>query len=128
MMIEFQVSPQLLQFPPVWTNRKNMARLLDILLNNAVKFVGEDGVISVDGRADAKKLTVCVRANGPGIYRADQSHIFDRFYMGDLSHNAKGSGLGLAIAREIVSHLHERLWVESSPGRGAAFFFTIHWK
>ena len=48
--------------------------------------------------------------------------------MGDLSHNAKGSGLGLAIAREIAAALNERLWVESSPGKGAAFFFTIHFK
>ncbi len=128
MMIEFQVSDTLFRFPPVRTNHKNMARLLDILWTYAVKFVAEVGKITVEGWADAKKVTVCVRDNGPGIRRADQGHIFERFYMGDLSHNAKGSGLGLAIAREIAAALDEQLWVESSPGKGAAFFFTIHFK
>lgn len=128
MMIEFSVSESFGALPRVYTNPKHITRLLDILLDNAVKFVGKDGVIRLDAVAEAKKVTICVRDNGIGISREDQAHIFDRFYMVDSSYNVNGSGLGLAIALEIVNTLHEKIWVESTPGKGAAFFFTVHMK
>lgn len=128
MMIGFQVSDHLSDFPPVYTNGKAIARVLDILLDNAVKFVGADGEIALDIIPSTKYLTVCVQDNGCGISSADQVRIFDRFYMGDPSHQGKGNGLGLAIARELTTALHEQLWVESALGNGAAFYFTIHFK
>ena len=72
-------------------------------------------------------MTVCVRDNGDGISREEQKKIYDRFYMGDKSHNTKGSGLGLSIAKEIIDALGEKLWVESEPGKGASFYFTVHY-
>lgn len=128
MMIEFHVPDSLSALPPVHTNAKSIARLLDILLDNAVKFVGTDGRIWLDITSNAKYLTVCVRDNGCGIRQEDQARIFERFFMGDPSHHGKGSGLGLAIAQELVTALNERLWVESAPGKGSAFFFTVHLK
>lgn len=128
MMISFHVSEHLHDLPPVYTNGQSVARMLDILLDNAVKFVGTDGEIALDVIPNAKYLTVCVRDNGCGISAEDQARIFDRFYMGDPSHHGKGTGLGLAIARELTTSLHERLWVESTLGEGSAFYFTIHFK
>ena len=128
MMIEFEVSEALSLVPRVYTNPKNIARLLDILLDNAVKFVGEDGIIQLDIAVEAKMVKICVRDNGIGISREDQTHIFDRFYMVDSSYNVNGSGLGLAIALEIANALNEKIWVESTLGKGTTFFFTVHMK
>lgn len=128
MMIGFQVSDRLADLPQVYTSGKAVARVLDILLDNAVKFVGADGEITLDIIPKIKYLIVCVRDNGCGISAEKQARIFDRFYMGDPSHQGKGNGLGLAIARELTAALHERLWVESAPGKGAAFYFTVRFK
>lgn len=128
MMIGFRVSDHLSDLPPVYTNGKAVARILDILLDNAVKFVGVDGEIALDIIPGAKYVTVCVRDNGCGISTEDQVRIFDRFYMGDPSHQGKGNGLGLAIARELTTSLHERIWVESEPRKGTAFYFTVRSK
>ena len=128
MMIEFRIPACFSTLPPVYTDAKSIARLLDILLDNAVKFVGTDGKVCLDVTQGVKYLTVCVRDNGCGIRPEDQTRIFDRFYMVDPSHGGKGNGLGLAIATEIATALGERLWVESTPSEGSAFFFTIHLK
>lgn len=126
--IQLHVSDSLNQLPPVLTNAKSISRLFDILMDNAVKFVEENGEIWVDATETSKSVTVGVRDNGIGIRSSDRSRIFDRFFMGDPSHNANGSGLGLAIAKEIIDGLKEKIWVESTPGKGSAFFFTIQLK
>lgn len=128
MMIEFYVSETFSTLPRVYTNPKNIARLLEILLDNAVKFVDENGVIHLDAVSDAKSVTVCVRDNGIGIAKEDQGHIFDRFYMVNSSYNVNGSGLGLAIAQEIATNLKECIWVESELGKGSSFYFTVRLK
>ncbi len=117
--------PELSQVPPLWTNRERVQTLLDIFLDNAMKFVKEEGDIWLTVTADKRRVTISVRDNGIGIPRELQSRIFERFYKQDVAHNERGSGLGLAIARQIVAGLEEELWVESEPGKGAAFFFTI---
>ncbi len=68
-----------------------------------------------------------MRDNGPGIDPADQKVIFDKFrQVGDtLTSKPQGSGLGLHISRQIVEHFGGRMWVESAPGKGACFSFTL---
>jgi signal transduction histidine kinase len=75
----------------------------------------------------AGALRVDVRDNGPGIDPADQRVIFDKFrQVGDaLTNRPHGSGLGLHISRQIVEHFGGRMWVESTPGRGACFTFVL---
>jgi len=70
---------------------------------------------------------VDVRDNGPGISAADQQKIFDKFVQaGDtLTDKPQGSGLGLYISRHIVEYHGGRLWVQSRPGEGACFSFTL---
>ena len=111
--------------PPLYTDEDRIRDLLGILLDNAVKFVGRGGKIWLTCARRGNRAVFCVRDNGPGIAKADQSRIFDRFYKADTSHNSRGSGLGLAIADEIVRNLGEKLWVESETGSGAAFYFTV---
>jgi signal transduction histidine kinase len=72
-------------------------------------------------------VRVDVRDNGPGIPPSEQQVIFEKFRQaGDmLTGKPQGTGLGLPISRQIVEHLGGRLWVESRPGAGACFSFTL---
>lgn len=119
------VSPSITQLPDIYTNQACLERIINILFDNAIKFVGADGEIWLEGRPCRGHVTICVRDNGVGISKEDQAKIFGRFYMGGGNHNPNGNGLGLAIAKELTAALDEKIWVESEPGRGASFFFTI---
>lgn len=111
--------------PILYTDTEKLITLMNILLDNAVKFTGEGGCIWISSQVGSKAATFCIRDNGPGIHSQDVNRIFDRFYKADTAHNSGGSGLGLAIADEITKGLGEKLWVESKFGAGAAFYFTI---
>lgn len=110
--------------PALYTDEDKLIILMNILLDNAVKFTGEGGTIWISNQVGAKSVTFCIRDNGPGIHNEDLRRIFERFYKADTAHNSCGSGLGLAIADEITKGLGEKLWVESKYGVGSAFYFT----
>lgn len=112
--------------PPLHTDSEKAITLIEILMDNAVKFTGQGGTIWVSNQIHSKHTTFCIRDNGPGIRAEDVPRIFERFYKADVAHNSSGSGLGLAIAEEIARGLEEKLWVKSEYGSGAAFFFTIN--
>ena len=126
--VRFICEPDYEAIPPLETDPENMTKVIGILLDNAIKFTGKGGEVSLILRPGKNFLTVSVRDNGPGIKAEDLDHIFDRFYKADVTRNSKGSGLGLAIAHETTKALGEKLWVESSYGVGSEFFCTIHYK
>ena len=115
--------------PDLPTGRGDQRRLIQVLLNlvgNAIKFTEEGGVgvqVGVSGPA----FEISVRDTGPGIAPTDQARIFEEFQQADTSTTRPkgGTGLGLAIARRIVALHGGRLWVESVPGEGATFRFSI---
>lgn len=111
--------------PPLYTDAEHIEMLTNVLLDNAVKFTGSGGTIRLSQKLSYHNVTFCVEDNGPGIRKEDLDHIFDRFYKADVTHNSTGSGLGLAIADQIVQGLGEKLWVESTWGKGTAFYFTV---
>lgn len=123
--IELRLSPQLEDYPFMYTNKKLAARLLDILLDNAIKFTPVDGFVHVYMTYTARTVTITVRDSGPGIAPEDAPHVFERFYKCDKAHNEKGCGLGLAIAKEISDSLGEKLWLKTTRPEGAEFSFTI---
>lgn len=125
MGISFSVSDSISKLPAVNTNAALVTQLLEILLDNAVKFVGEDGEISLSFKVGDRKMTVCIKDNGIGIDKETLPHIFERFYKSNRSYNQNGNGLGLTIAQEIAASLDERLWVKSEVGKGSQFFFTL---
>ena len=109
----------------------DLDRMIQVMLNllsNAVKFCD-----SANGRVEialAERdgcLRIDVRDNGRGISAADHEAIFSKFHqVGDtLTDKPHGSGLGLHISRQIVEHFGGRMWVESNPGSGARFSFTL---
>jgi Na+/proline symporter/nitrogen-specific signal transduction histidine kinase len=106
-------------------------RIIQVMLNllsNAVKFCDAGkGRMEIALSERNGWLRVDVRDNGPGISLQDQAIIFDKFRQaGDtLTNKPQGTGLGLHICRHIVEHHGGRLWVESRPGEGACFSFTL---
>lgn len=128
MGISLHISEGISRLPPLYTNAACVKQLLEILLDNAVKFVPEGGDIWVDASAARSQTTFCVRDNGMGISKDALPHVFERFFKGSHDFNVSGSGLGLAIAKEIAAGLKEKIWAESEPGKGAAFFFTVRTK
>jgi signal transduction histidine kinase len=109
--------------------RGDERRLSQVLLNlvgNALKFT-EAGEVRVAAGLDDGRFLVSVTDTGPGIAPADQERIFETFQQVDSSLTRKkgGTGLGLSIAKRIVELHGGRLWVESAPGKGATFSFTV---
>jgi len=111
--------------------KADVDRIIQVMLNllsNAVKFCDpSDGRIEITLTEDERGLRVDVRDNGSGIAPGDEQKIFDKFVQaGDtLTNKPQGSGLGLYISRHIVEHHGGRLWVQSRPGEGACFSFTL---
>jgi len=107
-------------------DEQQVGRVLNNLLHNAIKFTPEGGIISVYAeRVNGDDVKVCVADTGPGIPETEQVRVFERFYKHDRARSKGGTGLGLAIARHIVEGHGGRIWVESEPGQGATFSFTL---
>jgi signal transduction histidine kinase len=103
---------------------ERLGRALRNLLANAQKYGRESGRISVALVDGPSEVRISVTDDGPGITRAHQEHIFERFYRVGGS-TAPGSGLGLAIARGLVELHAGRLTVESTPGAGSTFHIDL---
>jgi Na+/proline symporter/nitrogen-specific signal transduction histidine kinase len=113
---------------PVKADVDRMIQVMLNLLSNAAKFCEPGrGRIEIAVSEGGGGLRIDVRDNGPGIAAEDQKVIFDKFrQVGDtLTGKPHGSGLGLHISRQIVEHFGGRMWVESVPGQGACFSFTL---
>jgi Na+/proline symporter/nitrogen-specific signal transduction histidine kinase len=114
--------------PPITADRDRLMQVLLNLISNAVKFCNEHaGRITIALTEQPDALRIDVTDNGPGIRHEDQEMIFEKFRQaGDtLTEKPQGTGLGLPISRQIVSHFGGRLWVQSEPGKGATFSFTV---
>ena len=115
--------------PAVQADRDRLLQVMLNLLSNAVKFCpAHTGRIDIRLSVQPGALQVQVQDNGPGIALADQDTIFEKFRQGSgdtLTAKPAGTGLGLPISRQIVEHFGGRLWVESAPGAGAIFSFTL---
>ncbi len=102
-----------------------LSKTLRHLLDNAIKFAGRpDPQVRVSARRDGDGWIISVRDNGPGIEPAHHEKIFGLFRR---LHGREfpGTGLGLAFARGVVDALGGRIWVESAPGQGSVFLFTL---
>jgi GAF domain-containing protein len=115
--------------PDLPTGHGDGRRLSQVLLNlvgNAIKFT-DKGEVAIRAEATDGTFTVAVCDTGPGIAPADQAKIFEEFQQADSSITRKkgGTGLGLSIAKRIIEMHGGRIWVESEPGKGSRFYFTV---
>jgi len=107
------------------SNRDRIEQVLIALVDNAIKFASDDGLITLEFSMpeNGEKVLVAVKNTGH-IGEADISHLFERFYKADASHSDGGTGLGLAIVHEILTHLGETIEAKNEDGN-AVFRFTI---
>jgi signal transduction histidine kinase len=114
-------------FPPVKGDYERIREVLSNLVGNAIKYSPDGGLIRVGGRVAGDEVQVFVSDEGVGIPATEQERIFDRFTRVDnsLTRQTPGAGLGLFLARAVVEAHGGRVWVESQPGRGATFWFTL---
>jgi two-component system phosphate regulon sensor histidine kinase PhoR len=122
---------KLVSMMPKLHARADEARLEQVLgnlLENAVKYGRENGTVTIGGRATPEgMLELFVQDDGPGIPAEALERVFERFYRVDKARSREqgGTGLGLSIVKHIVQGHGGRVWVESTPGQGAKFFFTL---
>ncbi len=114
-------------FPLIQGDEERLRRVLDNLFSNALKYSPKGGVIEVGGRFDETSVTIFVRDEGVGISESHQESIFDRFYRvdGALSRKTQGTGLGLYLAKGIIEAHNGTVGVNSKPGSGSTFWFTL---
>jgi signal transduction histidine kinase len=107
-----------------YIDRTRLLQVLGNLLGNAIKFTPPGGNVWLRAWRDSGDAVFEVADDGPGISAADQAHLFDKYWQARAT-DRRGVGLGLAISKGIIEAHGGRLWVESEPGIGSRFYFTI---
>jgi signal transduction histidine kinase len=114
------------ELPSIQGDSSKLERVLDNLLDNALKYTPEGGLITVAARPVDGQVEVRVTDTGPGIPPKYQERIFERFTrVPDSEGRRRGLGWGLAFCRSVVEAHGGRIWLESEVGRGSTFAFTI---
>ncbi|MBI2871039.1 MAG: PAS domain-containing protein [Candidatus Omnitrophica bacterium] len=113
--------------PEMPMDAKRIGQVLTNLIGNSIKFTPQGGKITVEAQGLLGLVEVSVRDTGVGIPKEELGRIFDKFYqVRSRAHSdVAGTGLGLSIAKEIVELHGGKIWVESEPGKGTEFTFTI---
>jgi light-regulated signal transduction histidine kinase (bacteriophytochrome) len=112
--------------PTLTVDRQQMVQLMQNLIANAVKFRGErPPSIEVAAEQSGDQYQFSVRDNGIGIPEKHLEDVFVAFRRLHTQDQYPGTGVGLAICKKIVELHNGRIWVESEPGKGTTFYFTI---
>ena len=118
------------EIDPVQIDPEKIQRVLYNLLTNAIRHTPAGGEVTLSATLVGDVVRVTVKDSGEGIATQDLPHIFDRFYRGEPARTRdqdgqRGAGLGLAIARGLVEAHQGTIEVNSEPGKGAQFSFTL---
>jgi light-regulated signal transduction histidine kinase (bacteriophytochrome) len=112
--------------PTVWADHSQLVQLFQNLIGNAIKFHGpESPRVHVSAARNGNKWVFCVRNSGIGIDAQYFERIFVIFQRLHGRGEYPGTGIGLALCKRIVERHGGRIWVESEPGKGSAFFFSL---
>jgi PAS domain S-box-containing protein len=107
-------------------DRTRLEQVLTNLLNNAVKYAPQQKTIELKVQFIDKAVLISIKDFGPGIDEENQRHIFSQFYQAkENKDGSSGLGLGLFISKDIIERHGGQIWVESEPGNGATFNFTL---
>jgi len=115
------------KLPPVYADPLRLERIVYNLLENAVKYSPQGGEVKVSVKPNKEHLVIGVSDRGVGISPADQAKLFAPFQRLEESRpgGTRGVGLGLLVCQRLVEAHGGRIWVESKPGHGSTFFFTL---
>jgi signal transduction histidine kinase len=119
--LRLDVAPDL---PDIWADRQRLLQVFENLVGNAIKFTKPSGKITLTAAAREDEVLFSVADTGSGIAGYHLPRVFDRFWQAPQD-KRPGAGLGLAIVKGIVDAHGGRIWVQSTPGQGSTFFFTI---
>jgi two-component system, OmpR family, phosphate regulon sensor histidine kinase PhoR len=113
--------------PRALADRRAVEQILSNLLDNALKYAESGKKIDIRVTGEDGAVRVDVEDHGPGIPEADRARIFERFYRVDRGRSREqgGTGLGLAIVKHLVQASGGEIWVDSTPGEGSTFSFTL---
>ncbi len=121
--LEVNIEPDL---PRVSISRPRIDQVFSNFISNAVKYSPPDGTITLTAKRDAAQaVRFSVKDEGPGIPANLHRRVFDKFFRISETSSDEGAGLGLSIAREIVLAHSGAIGVESEPGKGSEFYFTL---
>jgi len=123
--MDLKTSPSL---PMVFADVSLVERVLQNLIDNAIKFTPEGGKISMELSEKNHQIAVKISDTGPGIPEAEQSYIFERYHRlktGEAKDNGSGAGLGLAIVKKILEIHSATIEVINRPEQGASFLFSL---
>ncbi|MBN2310009.1 MAG: HAMP domain-containing protein [Candidatus Hydrogenedentes bacterium] len=113
------------QVPPVRADPNKIAWVLSNLVSNALRYVRDGGRVGVSAELAGAWIHVHVADNGKGIPEEYHARVFDKFFQVQGGPGTGGTGLGLAISKEIVRAHRGAIWVDSTPGEGSTFTFTL---
>ncbi len=112
--------------PTVHADQLRLERVMHNLVENAVKYSPRGGEVLIAASAESRNLTVSVTDHGLGLSVSDRKKLFEPFQRLDgSSADTSGVGLGLLVCRRLIEIHGGRIWVESKPGQGSTFFFTL---
>jgi PAS domain S-box-containing protein len=113
-------------FPVIQGDEARLLQVLTNLISNAVKFSDPGEPITVSGKSETDRVTVCVEDKGPGIAAEDRQRVFDRFYRSrPAASKAQGTGLGLYLAKAVVEAHGGEIWVDEKVEDGARICFSL---
>ena len=104
---------------------RQLQRIFSNLVENSLKYMGREGMVTVLLAQQEKMAHITVRDDGMGLSESEAKHIFDEGYRGSNSQNAKGSGYGLYMIKQSVEAQHGEIHATSQPGRGMTISFTL---
>lgn len=113
--------------PHVMIDRERISQVLMNLFTNAIRYSPGGSAITINGRSTPNGVEISIRDEGFGITHEKQDQIFERFFRGNAPTSEKnpGLGLGLYLTAQIIHRHHGQIRVESTPGKGSTFYFTI---
>jgi signal transduction histidine kinase len=113
------------ELPEVLADPQRIESVIVSLLDNALRYASDQGHVMISADQVGRYVQFSVADDGPGVPVEDQARIFDRFVRLPGARGSGGLGLGLAVAREIVRGHRGAIWVDSGPGPGSVFSFTL---
>jgi len=111
----------------IYADQDKISSVITNLIGNAIKYSPKGTMVQIACETTANKVQVSVRDEGIGLKPQDKEKVFDRYYRVENSHtqHISGFGIGLYLSAEIIRRHEGEIWVESEPGAGSTFYFSL---